>query len=61
MFYQTLSSPKRNPTPPGVTIREGIPNWPAYTEEKKEFMAIDRYWNVRNDYSLVFDFILQNL
>ena len=42
-------------------MREGIPNWPAYTEEKKEFMAIDRYWNVRNDYSLVFDFILQNL
>ena len=35
-------------------MREGIPHWPAYTEEKKEFMAIDRYWNVRNDYSLVY-------
>ena len=46
-------SPQRNPTPPGVTMRDGIPHWPPYTEEKKEFMAINRYWNVRNDYSLV--------
>ncbi len=43
----------RNPTPPGVTMREGIPHWPAYTEEKKEFMSINKYWNVRNDYTLV--------
>ena len=47
-------SPQRNPTPPEVTMREGIPHWPAYTNEKKEFMAIDKYWNVRNDYTLVY-------
>ena len=40
-------------------MRDGIPNWPAYTKEKKEFMAINRYWNVRNDYSLVLGFSLQ--
>ena len=47
-------SPQRNPTPPEVIMREGIPHWPAYTNEKKEFMAIDKYWNVRNDYTLVY-------
>ena len=43
----------REPTPDGVTMREGIPKWPAYTHEKKEFMAINKYWSVKNDYSLV--------
>ena len=34
-------------------MRDGIPKWPAYTYEKKEFMAINKYWSVKNDYSLV--------
>lgn len=34
-------------------MREGIPKWPPYTHEKKEFMAINKYWSVRNDYTLV--------
>lgn len=34
-------------------MREGIPHWPAYTNEKKEFMAINKYWAVKHDYSLV--------
>lgn len=34
-------------------MREGIPKWPPYTHEKKEFMAINKYWSVKNDYSLV--------
>jgi acetylcholinesterase len=45
--------PNREPTPAGVTMREGIPHWPAYTNEKKEFMAINKYWAVKHDYSLV--------
>ncbi|KAI9562247.1 hypothetical protein GHT06_013212 [Daphnia sinensis] len=43
-----------NPTPDGVPMREGIPHWPPYTHEKKEFMAINKYWSVRNDYSLYY-------
>ncbi|EFX79248.1 hypothetical protein DAPPUDRAFT_225204 [Daphnia pulex] len=42
------------PTPEGVTMREGIPKWPAYTNEKKEFMAINKYWAVKHDYSLYY-------
>ncbi|KZS07851.1 Carboxylic ester hydrolase [Daphnia magna] len=42
------------PTPEGVQMREGIPKWPPYTHEKKEFMAINKYWSVKNDYSLYY-------
>jgi hypothetical protein len=45
--------PNREPTPDGVTMRNGIPKWPAYTDEKKEFMAINKYWAVKNDYTKV--------
>ena len=45
--------PNREPTPDGVTMRDGIPKWPAYTDEKKEFMAINKYWAVKNDYTKV--------
>jgi hypothetical protein len=40
-------------------MRDGIPKWPAYTYEKKEFMAINKYWSVKNDYSLVLIMTLQ--
>ncbi|KAI9562248.1 hypothetical protein GHT06_013213 [Daphnia sinensis] len=42
------------PTPAGVQMREGIPHWPPYTHEKKEFMAINKYWSVKNDYTLYY-------
>jgi len=42
------------PTPEGVPMRQGIPHWPAYTNEKKEFMAINKYWAVKHDYSLYY-------
>lgn len=44
-----------NPTPSEVQMMDGIPNWPAYTDEKKEFMAINRHWQVRNDYPRVWN------
>ncbi|XP_046648524.1 bile salt-activated lipase-like [Daphnia pulicaria] len=43
-----------DPTPAGVPMREGIPHWPPYTHEKKEFMAINKYWSVKNDYTLYY-------
>jgi acetylcholinesterase len=36
-----------------IDMREGIPHWPPYTHEKKEFMAINKYWSVKNYYTLV--------
>jgi len=39
------------PTPEGVEMMDGIPDWPPYDDEKKQFMAIDRHWTVRNDYT----------
>ncbi|KAK4002912.1 hypothetical protein OUZ56_004706 [Daphnia magna] len=42
------------PTPDELTMREGIPKWPPYTHERKEFMAINKYWSVKNDYTLYY-------
>lgn len=53
VFFLYFTLLFREPTPDGVPMREGIPKWPAYTHEKKEFMAINKYWSVKNDYSLV--------
>jgi len=41
----------RNPTPDGVTLMPGIPKWPVYDAASEYYMAIDRNWQVKVDYT----------
>ena len=41
----------RNPTPDGVPLMPGVPKWPAYDAASEYYMAIDRNWQVKVDYT----------
>ena len=42
---------RSNPTPDGVSMMEGIPRFPAITEEEDAYMDIDGMWTVQRNFS----------
>ena len=51
----------RNPTPDGVDLPSGIPKWPAYNANTEYYMAIDRDWQIKVDYTQTYTVTVDEL
>ena len=43
-----------NPTPAGVSLEEGVPNFPACNQQTDAYMDISEQWTVKFNYSLTY-------
>jgi len=50
-----------NPTPDGVQLEPGVPKWPTYNANTEYYMAIDRNWEVRVDYTQTYTVTVDEL
>ena len=51
----------RNPTPDGVDLPSAVPKWPAYNANTEYYMAIDRDWEVKIDYTQTYTVTVDEL
>lgn len=52
---------RRNPTPEGVELLPGIPQFPPYSRTDEYYMAIDTVWGVDVDYTLTYTVTVDEL
>ena len=56
-----MATSNSNPTPDGVQLEPGVPKWPTYNANTEYYMAIDRNWEVRVDYTQTYTVTVDEL